>query len=56
MAYGDEEASLENFEKIMPEDVFKEVTSITVDEFKFLRDGGSYKDKETKEEKHYEAI
>ena len=55
MAYGDEGVSLANFEKIMPEDVFKEVTNITVDEFKFLRDGGPYIDEETKEEKHYEG-
>lgn len=55
MAYGDEGVSLEKFEKIMPEDVFKEVTSITVDEFKFLRDGGPYIDEETNEEKHYEG-
>lgn len=55
MAYGDLGVSLENFEKIMPEDVFKEVTSITVDEFKLLRDGGPYIDEETNEEKHYEG-
>ncbi len=55
MAYGDKDVSLEKFEKIMPEDVFKEVTSITVDEFKFLRDGGPYIDEETKEEKYYEG-
>lgn len=55
MAYGDKDVSLEKFEKIMPEDVFKEVTSITVDEFKFLRDGGPYTDEETKEEKYYEG-
>lgn len=40
MAYGDDNTTLENFETKMPEDVFEEVTSITVDQFRFLRDGG----------------
>ena len=40
MAYGDESTTLENFDKIIPADVFEEVTSITVGQFKLLRDGG----------------
>lgn len=44
MAYGDKGTTLENFDTIIPPDVFKEVTSITVDEFRFLRDGGDYED------------
>ncbi|MED9891908.1 MAG: restriction endonuclease, partial [Ruminococcus champanellensis] len=32
---------------------FYKVTSITLDQFRFLRDGGSYTDAETGEEKHY---
>ena len=49
MAYGTEDTRLETFEKTIPEDVFQEVTSITVDDFRFLRDGGSYEDAETGE-------
>ncbi len=39
MAYGDENLRLDNLEEYINEDVFKEVTSITLDEFKILRDG-----------------
>ncbi|MGF0095993.1 DEAD/DEAH box helicase family protein [Peptoniphilus sp. SGI.035] len=42
MAYGSEETNLMNFDKIIPNDVFIEVTSISLDEFRFLRDGGKY--------------
>ena len=45
--------SLYIFDMIIPDDVFYEVTSITLDQFRFLRDGGSYMDAETGEEKHY---
>ena len=44
MAYGDENTTLENFDKIIPPDVFKDVTGITVDDFRFLRDGGDWDD------------
>ena len=54
MAYGNEDTTLETFEKSIPASVFAEVTSITVDEFRFLRDGGDYKD-ENGEKKHYEG-
>ncbi|WP_300409154.1 DEAD/DEAH box helicase family protein [Lagierella sp.] len=47
MAYGDDDTRLSNFDKIIPENVFKEVTSISLDEFIFLRDGGTYFNKET---------
>ncbi|MBP3345830.1 MAG: DEAD/DEAH box helicase family protein [Alphaproteobacteria bacterium] len=53
MAYGDENTTLENFDTIIPNEVFKEVTSITLDEFRFLRDGGDYVDDKTGETKHY---
>lgn len=53
MAYGDENTTLENFDKIIPPDVFKEVTSISVENFILLRDGGEYVDKETGEKKTY---
>lgn len=42
MAYGDEGLTLQNFDTSTPEFVFKEVTGITMDQFKFLRDGGEY--------------
>lgn len=44
MGYGDENTKLETFDKIIPEEVFEEVTGITVTDFKFLRDGGEYPD------------
>lgn len=53
MAYGDENTTLSTFDIIIPDDVFVEVTSITLDQFRLLRDGGSYTDTETGEEKHY---
>lgn len=53
MAYGDENTTLESFDKIIPDEVFKEVTSISLDQFRLLRDGGSYTDAETGEEKYY---
>ena len=55
MAYGDEETTLKNFDQIIPDEVFIEVTSITLDEFRFLRDGGEYTDNETDEKKHYQG-
>ena len=53
MAYGDDETTLSTFDMIIPDDVFYEVTSITLDQFRFLRDGGSYTDAETGEKKRY---
>ena len=47
MAYGDENTTLENFDQIIPDEVFKEVTSISLSDFRFLRDGGTYKNEET---------
>lgn len=55
MAYGDRNTTLASFDSIIPDDVFKEVTSITIEEFKFLRDGGNYTDEETGELKHYDG-
>lgn len=55
MAYGDDETRLDNFDKIIPNDVFLEVTSISIDEFKMLRDGYDYIDEETGEMKHYDG-
>lgn len=53
MAYGDADTTLENFDSIIPDDVFLEVTSITVESFRLLRDGGDYIDKDTQENKHF---
>ncbi len=53
MAYGNENTTLSSFDSIIPDDVFLEVTSITLDQFRLLRDGGAYTDAETGEEKHY---
>jgi hypothetical protein len=53
MAYGEEGTTLANFDTVIPADVFLDVTSITVDEFRFLRGGGDYTDTETGEAKHF---
>lgn len=53
MAYGEEGTTLANFDTVIPADVFRDATSITVDEFRFLRDGGDYTDAETGETKHF---
>ena len=45
MAYGEEDLTLQNFDSYVPTHVFKEVTGITIDQFKFLRDGGEYEEK-----------
>ena len=54
MAYGNSETTLETFEDNIPEEVFLDVTSITIKEFRFLRDGGDYDD-ENGEKKHYDG-
>ena len=53
MAYGNDSVTLATFDSIIPDTVFKEVTSITLDQFRFLRDGGLYTDEETGEEKRF---
>lgn len=55
MAYGDEDTTLANFDAIIPADVFHEVTSITVEQFRFLRDGGDFTDAETGEVRHFDG-
>ena len=49
MAYGDEGTTLANFDQIIPAEVFLEVTSVTVEQFRLLRDGGEVTDPETGE-------
>ena len=39
MAYGDRNLRLANFDDYTPDDVFEEITGITEDEFRLLRDG-----------------
>ncbi|WP_080802925.1 DEAD/DEAH box helicase [Arabiibacter massiliensis] len=53
MAYGDEGTTLETFDRIIPADVFQEVTSVTVDQFRLLRDGGDLANPETGELVHF---
>jgi superfamily II DNA or RNA helicase len=55
MAYGDDETTLANFDQIIPDSVFKDVTSITLEEFRFLRDGGPYTNEETGEKRMFEG-
>ena len=62
MAYGSDEVTLETFDQIVPDDVFEEVTRnistgkcVTLDDFRFLRDGGPYTDPDTGEEKVFEG-
>ena len=55
MAYGDENTTLSNFDKIVPDNVYKEVTGITLEQFRFLRDGGEYDDEDTGEIKYFKG-
>lgn len=40
MAYGHRDLTLRNFDQTVPAEVFKEVTGITLEQFRLLRDGG----------------
>lgn len=55
MAYGDDELTLANFDDYTEDDVFAEVTGITEDDFRFLRDGGDYYDETTGTTEHFEG-
>ena len=56
MGYGNENTTLENFDKVIPPEVFLEVTGISVEDFKFLRDGGEYPDPEDENKvKHFDG-
>ena len=60
MAYSEQDGTeggrnlkLSNFDDYTPDDVFQEVTGISEEEFRFLRDGGPYTDEKTWKEKHF---
>ena len=55
MAYDEGSLTLDNFDKNIEDDVFKEVTSITLDEFRFLRDGGDYVNAATGKKEHFDG-
>ena len=55
MAYGDADLTLANFDEYTEDDVFLEVTGITEDDFRFLRDGGDYEDPATGETAHFDG-
>jgi hypothetical protein len=55
MAYDEGNLTLDNFDKNIEDDVFKEVTSITLDEFRFLRDGGDYINAATGRKEHFDG-
>ena len=53
MAYGDDGTTLANFDQIIPAQVFLEVTGITVEQFRFLRDGGDFANEQTGAVEHF---
>lgn len=53
MAYGNENVTLDTFDQVIPDAVFQEVTSITLAQFRFLRDGGDYIDAENGKTEHF---
>ena len=55
MAYGNDSVTLATFDQIIPDKVFLEVTSITLAQFVFLRDGGDYTDEATGKVKHFDG-
>lgn len=55
MAYGDKNLNLRNFDDYTEDDVFEEVTGITEEQFRFLRDGGDYTDQESEQKVHFEG-
>lgn len=55
MAYGDSELTLANFDDYTEDDVFLEVTGISEESFRFLRDGGDYVDETTGKTEHFEG-
>ena len=56
MAYGDKNTTLENFDAVIPDNVFREVTTISLEDFCLLRDGGDHIDEETGKTKHFKGL
>ncbi|MCD8048576.1 MAG: DEAD/DEAH box helicase family protein [Clostridia bacterium] len=61
MAYGDENTTLSNFDTLVPEDVFWEVTvnpqngkGVTLDQFRMMRDGKDYTN-DAGDKKHFDG-
>lgn len=52
MGYGNEGTTLQNFDDSIPDNVFLEVTSVTKEQFRLLRDGGEFVNEETGEKEH----
>lgn len=55
MAYGNDDTTLETFDLVIPDQVFVDVTSITLEQFRFLRDGGDFPNEETGATEHFEG-
>ena len=56
MGYGTMETTLQNFDYVIPDNVFLDVTGITIEDFRFLRDGGEYPDPEdASKTKHFDG-
>lgn len=55
MACGDHDLTLQNFDDYTEDEVFAEVTGISEEQFRFLRDVGDYVDAETGETKHFDG-
>ena len=53
MAYGDDKLTLANFDDYTEDDVFEEVTGITEEDFRFLRDGGVYFNEQTQRNEYF---
>lgn len=53
MAYGTDELTLDTFDQIVPDKVFQDVTGITLEQFRFLRDGGIYTEEATGQQKFF---
>ena len=53
MAYGTDKLTLDTFDQIVPAQVFQDVTGITLEQFRFLRDGGIYTEEATGQQKFF---
>lgn len=56
MAYGTPDTTLDTFDLIVPDAVFKEVTGITMDEFRLLRNGGDVQDDVAGTVRHFDGV